>query len=411
MSNYIKIDEIMDNDRYRRETENFIDSLRSSPVDGRKVPRITFYNWRDILNQYAGGAEKYCYEMAWRLARDGYQITWISSGAKGLPRKSNFKGINIIRIGNIFTVFFLSLFRSRKIHKNEVIVDSVNAIPFFDNPLAKKVVLIHHFVPFQVLKEKLGYLAPFAFFFQNVFNPIFYGTKKVITVSDSTMKELISYGYKDPKVVKLGTDMFDNSLERKKNIIVAPGPLRPWKNHYHIIKAFSAIPEEYKLIIFGNPETLQYEAALRQLASDMGLSDRVEFLGKITEETKNDIYRESKFAVFASAKEGWGLSCIEAQAFSCPVVAYDVSGIRDSVRQNETGLLVEYLNIQALSNAMLKLINDDSLYNKLSIGAYKWARSMDWDACYMDFLDKTDLIETQIEKVSKDPVPVLSLLK
>ena len=89
----------------------------------------------------------------------------------------------------------------------------------------------------------------------------------------------------------------------------------------------------------------------------------------------------------------------------------DVSGIRDSVRQNETGLLVEYLNIQALSNAMLKLINDDSLYNKLSIGAYKWARSMDWDACYMDFLDKTDLIETQIEKVSKDPVPVLSLLK
>ena len=358
----------------------------------RKVSRITFYNWRDILNPYAGGAEKYCYEMAWRLVRDGYQVTWISSKAKNQPKRSAFKGINMIRIGNIFTVFFLSLFTSRKIHKNEVLVDSVNAIPFFDNPFATKVVLIHHFVPFHVLKEKLGYLAPVAFFFQNVFNPIFYRSKKVLTVSDSTRKDLISYGYKEPRVVKLGTDWFDKSVDRKEKIIVAPGPLRPWKNHDHIIKAFSLVPDDYKLIIFGKSETLKYELYLKQIASDLGLSNRIRFLGEITEEKKNDVYRKSKFAVFATEKEGWGLSCIEAQGFSCPVIAYDVPGIRDSVKQNETGLLVEYSNIKAISNAMLKLIEDDSLYHKLSIGAYEWARSMDWDACYIDFLDKITLM-------------------
>lgn len=362
-------------------------------LNSRKATHITFYNWRDILNPHAGGAEKYVYEMAWRLVRDGYHVTWISSRAKDQPKRSTFKGINIIRIGNIFTVFFLSLFTSRKIHENETVVDSVNAIPFFDNPFAKKVVLIYHFVPFQVLKDKLGYLAPVAFFFQNVFNPIFYRSKKVLTISDSTRKDLINYGYKEPKVVKLGTEGFDNSLERKEKIIVAPGPLRPWKNHDQIIEAFSAVPADYKLVIFGKPETLKYELYLNQLVSDFGLPDRISFLGEITEESKNEVYRKSRFAVFATDKEGWGLSCIEAQGFSCPVVAYDVPGIRDSVRQNETGILVDHLNIKALSNAMLKLIDDAPLYQKLSIGAYKWATSMNWDACYMDFMDKIDLAE------------------
>ena len=371
-------------------------------LNSRKATRITFYNWRDILNPHAGGAEKYVYEMAWRLVRDGYHVTWISSRAKDQPKRSTFKGINIIRIGNIFTVFFLSLFTSRKIHENETVIDSVNAIPFFDNPFAKKVVLIHHFVPFQVLKDKLDYLAPVAFFFQNVFNPFFYRSKKVLTVSDSTRNDLISYGYKDPMVVMLGTDGFDNSLDRKKKIIVAPGPLRPWKNHDQIIEAFSAVPDDYKLVIFGKPETLKYELYLKQLTADLGLSDCVSFLGEITEEAKNEVYRESRFAVFATDKEGWGLSCIEAQGFSCPVVAYDVPGIRDSVRHNETGLLVEHLNIRALSNAMLKLIDDIALYQKLSIGAYKWAKSMDWDASYNDFLNKMDLLEKKIKKVSNE---------
>ena len=380
-------------------------------LNDRRVTHITFYNWRDILNHYAGGAEKYCYEMAWRLVRDGYKVTWVSSRAKNQSKRTTFKGINIIRIGNIFTVFILSLFTSRKIHKNEAVIDSVNAIPFFDNPFAMKVVLIHHFVPFQVLKDKLGYLAPVAFFFQNVFNPFFYRSKKVLTVSDSTRNDLISYGYKDPMVVMLGTDEFDNSLDRKKKIIVAPGPLRPWKNHDQIIEAFSSIPDDYKLVIFGKPETLKHELYLKQLASDFGLSDRIKFLGQISEEKKFDIYRESKFAVFATDKEGWGLSCIEAQGFSCPVVAYNVPGIRDSVKQNETGLLVEYLDIKGLSNAMLKLIGDNSLYQKLSIGAYKWARSMDWDACYTDFLDKMNLIEKKSDTATKEPVPVVSMLK
>ena len=380
-------------------------------MNGRKVTHITFYNWRDILNPYAGGAEKYIYEMARRLVRDGYHVTWISSRAKNQPKRTTFKGINIIRIGNIFTVFLLSLFTSRKIHKNESVIDSVNAIPFFDNPLAMKVVLIYHFVPFQVLKDKLGYLAPVAFFFQNVFNPIFYRSKKVLTISDSTKNDMISYGYKDPVVVTLGTDEFDNSLERKKKIIVAPGPLRPWKNHDQIIEAFSAVPVDYKLVIFGKPETLKYELYLKQLASDFGLSDRIIFLGQISEEKKFDTYRESKFAVFASDKEGWGLSCIEAQGLSCPVVAYDVPGIRDSVRQNETGLLIEYLDIKGLSKAMLKLIGDNSLYQKLSTGAHNWARSMGWDACYTDFLDKMNLIEKKSNPASKEPVPVVSMLK
>ena len=66
------------------------------------------------------------------------------------------------------------------------------------------------------------------------------------------------------------------------------------------------------------------------LKTEYGIRERVHFLGRISDEEKSKLYSIAKLSFSASVKEGWGLSNMESQSFGCPVVGYDVPGVRDS---------------------------------------------------------------------------------
>ena len=315
-------------------------------------------NWRDILNPKAGGAERYCYEMARRLAADGVKVTWIASGFSGCASTEFHEGIEIVRKGNIFTVYIAMLGKFMKLRKNAYILESVNAIPFLSAFMSRKrkTVMIHHLIPYSVFKEKLGLLAPFAYFMQNVLNPVLYRKARVITNSESTKKDLIRQGYRDVNIVKTGVDPGFYKPSIKMDYVVAPGPLRPWKNHSEILQAHSSLPDNFHLFIFGTAETEEYEKTLKLEATSLGIRERVHFLGRISDEEKSKLYSIAKLSFSASVKEGWGLSNMESQSFGCPVVGYDVPGVRDSVRNYVTGRLVEYGNPSALASSANELI-------------------------------------------------------
>ena len=98
------------------------------------------------MNPKAGGAERYCYEMARRLAADGVKVTWIASGFAGGASTEFHEGIEIVRKGNIFTVYIAMLGKFMKLKKNAYILESVNAIPFLSAFMSRKrkTVMIHH---------------------------------------------------------------------------------------------------------------------------------------------------------------------------------------------------------------------------------------------------------------------------
>src|SRR5207302_11388627 len=79
---------------------------------------------------------------------------------------------------------------------------------------------------------------------------------------------------------------------------------------------------------------------LRRLTQNLGLSDRVQFLGRISSRDKRQEMARAHMLLLASVREGWGLVVTEANSFGTPAVAYDVAGLKDSVRHLETGLLV-----------------------------------------------------------------------
>jgi glycosyltransferase involved in cell wall biosynthesis len=81
----------------------------------------------------------------------------------------------------------------------------------------------------------------------------------------------------------------------------------------------------------------------------------------------------------ASEKEGWGLTVLEAAACGTPTVAVNVPGIRDAVRDGETGLLVATAEAAPLREALRCVLEDESLRARLGTAALAWASRFTWD--------------------------------
>ncbi len=351
--------------------------------------RIVILNWMDPINPSSGGAERYCYEMGKRLAKNNYEVFWISRKFRNGTTFEKLDNIQIIRVGNRFTVYLLALIKTHFLNP-DWIFDSINAIPFFTPFLrnSNKFAMVHHIIPKEVIKSKIGPLSLIAEFVQFKLVPVLYRNTVTFANSDSTEHELKHLGFKRIQSTRLGVEIPEKAEpEIKENIILAPGALRPWKRPDHIIRAFSKLNIESKLILFGRPESERLVSDLENLVKSLSVSDKVQIKTNITENEKMALYRSSKLAVIASEKEGWGFSAIEPQAYGCPVIAYDVPGIRDSVLNNKTGILVKNGDIDDLSKTIAEVMEKEIFYNALSKNALSWAKSLSWENSYNDFLN------------------------
>jgi glycosyltransferase involved in cell wall biosynthesis len=87
-----------------------------------------------------------------------------------------------------------------------------------------------------------------------------------------------------------------------------------------------------------------------------------------------------------SVREGFGLNVLEANALGTPCVAYDVAGLRDSIIDGRTGLLVkENGDVTKLAEAMIKVLGDGALRKALSENALEYCKSFSWDRTSQEF--------------------------
>jgi glycosyltransferase involved in cell wall biosynthesis len=77
--------------------------------------------------------------------------------------------------------------------------------------------------------------------------------------------------------------------------------------------------------------------------------------------------------------EGWGITVIEANAARTPVIASNVNGLKDSVIDGETGLLVPTGNVAQFAAAMKLIAANHEFREQLSAAAYSWAKQFKWD--------------------------------
>ena len=94
--------------------------------------------------------------------------------------------------------------------------------------------------------------------------------------------------------------------------------------------------------------------------------------------SKIALLRRAWATLFASPKEGWGITNLEAAACGTPVIASNSPGIRESVRDGETGFLVPHGDVVAMAASMRKLSGERALVEHLGVAARRFAEGFTW---------------------------------
>ena len=109
------------------------------------------------------------------------------------------------------------------------------------------------------------------------------------------------------------------------------------KGHHLTFEALKDLPDCVLLLAGDGP----MEKRLRSLAHEIGVADRVRFLGAIGHRELPDFYSAADATVLASSREGWANVLLESMACGTPVVATGIWGTPEIVRSPDAGVLVE----------------------------------------------------------------------
>lgn len=385
---------------------------RSLPFekDDNKKLKILIFNWRDIRHVWAGGAENYLHELSKLWVDQGYQVTVFCGNDGKNPRYETIDGVQVVRRGGFFTVYFWAvmyyIFRFRGIY--DLVIDSENGIPFF-TPLyvgKAKLLLIHH-IHQEVFRNHLPLpLAIFASFLEGKLMPMVYKNQKVITVSNSSKQEIIKLGkdlFGAIEIVNPGVhpEKFLNLKKTKNPSFLYLGRLQPYKNIEVALKAFSQVLEKHSdsiLTIAGFGESM---ISLKKLTEELNIEKSVIFTGRVSEERKYQLLAESWVMIQPSMIEGWGITVIEANASGTPVIASNVNGLKDSVVDGTTGMLVKPKDIKMFAKVMIDLIENKEFRDYLSAQAKKWSLNFSWTNSAEKFLKivSDDISSKNLKKV------------
>jgi glycosyltransferase involved in cell wall biosynthesis len=348
--------------------------------------RILVVNWNDKDNPFGGGAEVHLHEMFGRIASSGNRVDLLASGWAGSKPRGFIDGIDIHRVGTRYTFPFHArrYYRERlATQQYDVIVEDLNKIPLYTPRWGKTkvVVLVHHLFGPTIFREAIPPMAAAVWIAERGISSVYKGVP-FEAVSESTAEDLEARGIprKNVKVIYNGmdTEFFTPAPEMRSPfpLFSYVGRLKRYKGVNLILQAFAKVDiPNARLEIAGAGD---FRDELEQLTDKLNLRDRVRFLGYISPEEKRDLLRRSWATVFASPKEGWGLTNLEAQACGTPAIASDSPGLRESLINGETGLLVPHADTVALAAAMKKLATSSDTVEAFGSAGRRFAGKFTW---------------------------------
>jgi glycosyltransferase involved in cell wall biosynthesis len=115
------------------------------------------------------------------------------------------------------------------------------------------------------------------------------------------------------------------------------------------------------------------------VAQRLGIEAAVHFEGFLPREQVVELLYRAHVCLNPSPKEGWGLTVIEANECGVPVVASRRPGLSDSVRDGQTGWLVQYGDPRDFARRTLELLSDPLTWRAFSENAVRWAHGFSWD--------------------------------
>lgn len=368
--------------------------MRASGRDvrhARAQKHVVVLIWRDPWHPEGGGSELYVQQVSQRMRDAGRQVTWLTARYPGAPGDEVVDGIRYIRRGGHLTVYLWAawLLLSGRLSRMTGGIDSVlevqNGMPFLASWLTRHrvVVLVHH-----VHREQWSVVGPVlakvGWFLESRVAVVANRGHRYLAVSDVTRRELAGLGVRagDIALAHNGLPPVPDYTPGRRSddpTIAVLSRLVPHKQIDHVIRALPALAEEFprvRLRVMGDG---WWADELHRLTAELGLGDRVTFLGHVTDREKFEELSRAWVHVLPSIKEGWGLSIVEAGRAGTPSVAYaSAGGVAEAILDGVTGLLAA--DGADLTARIAQLLRDPLLREDLGNKACIRSGEFTWDA-------------------------------
>jgi glycosyltransferase involved in cell wall biosynthesis len=351
--------------------------------------RIAVANWRDPWHPQAGGAERYAWEIARGLAGRGAAVRFLTARAAGQGRRDRRDGIEIIRRGGRFTVYPLVLgwllVRRRSF---DLVLDCQNGIPFFTPWVLPRRVpvlcVLHHVHSVQFRMHFPGWMARAGSVLEGPVARWAYRRHACVAVSPSTVTAM-------RRGLRWTGDIY---LIPNGAPAPAPAPPATGPDRRTLVWVGRLVAHKRAELILPVAERLRSRGvtvdvvgrgpAAGSLAGQVaarGLAGAVRLRGFLPEREKESVVAGSLLHLSTSVGEGWGLSVLEAAALGVPTVAFDVDGLRDAVRDGQTGWLVrDGEQLADVVDRAVRELADPARRAAVATACRQWAAQQSWDA-------------------------------
>lgn len=361
--------------------------------------KILMLTW-EYPPRVVGGISKVVYDLSHRLIKDGHQVTVVTYRDGDTSYYEDDEGINVYRVDNYM------------IHPNNFI-DWIMQLNF--NMVAKASELMNKFGKFDVIHAhdwlvsyaakslKEAYDVPMVATIHATENgrnsgihdetqryindsewQLTYEASEVIVNSNymkNEIQRIFGLPYDKINVIPNGVklDKFegierDYDLRRQyamdnEKIILYVGRLVYEKGVQNLIGAMPKILENYhdsKLVICGRGGMMD---ELKQEAHNLGIDEKVYFVGYCDAAKVQKMYINADIAVFPSTYEPFGIVALEGMLSGTPTVVSDVGGLNEIVEHGVTGMKSYAGNSNSIADSILALLYDQELCNRVSKNA------------------------------------------
>lgn len=351
--------------------------------------KILHLIWDDVDNPWIGGGGAVrTHEINKRLAKR-HQITVLTGN---FPHSRTVKRDNILykRIGwgnfhllSLITYSFSVPIYIKKLEFDLVIDDFCAYSPAFAPLYTRKpvIALIQNLFGTNAVR-KHKFLGILAYLFEAFGLYLYHNFIATTPYIECKIRKEIGTNSRITCVTN-ASDTFLFSLPPiEKDFILFLGRLEVYQKGLDVlIKAFATVAETYpriKLRVAGSTNKKD-KKILDSMIEALRLRNQIEFVGIVSGKEKADILSRCLFVCMPSRYESWPLVAMEAAACQKPVIGSNIPGIKDAVKNGDTGVLVPPDNPEKLSEAMLDLIRDTTLRQMLGKNARQWAKNFTWD--------------------------------
>lgn len=355
---------------------------------GRKILIVSY---RDLRHPEMGGAEVIIHEIYRRLHAAGHPVTFLTGSFPGAGPRDEIDGMEVIRTGNVWNFNFAAplYYRNRLRSRGyDVIVEDLNKLPFYmplvagDTPVLVNIPHLFGTTVFQQAAAPIGLYV----WAQEQTIPGIYRRSHFQVLSDSTHDDLLKRGIPRDRlhVIRSGIDHGYYVPPQRGDTVPGPvilylGRLKKYKCIEFPIEVLGELAARIPGVEYWIVGEGDYREELERIAAERGVAARVKFLGFKEGAEKLEILHRTRVLVYTSPKEGWGLSVIEGNACGVPCVASHSPGLRESVRDGETGYLVPHGDLPALRDRLARLLTDDLHWREMSARGLSWAARFSWE--------------------------------